>query len=124
VLAIDASVDMVRLAQARLGDRADVWCQDVLDPDLDLAEPVDAIISTAALHWVTDRDRMWGQLARALRPGGTLEVQCGGVGNIARVRAVIEAVARASAPELVDGSPWEFATPQDTELRRRGPAER
>jgi hypothetical protein len=49
VLAIDASVDMVRLAQARLGDRADVWCQDVLDPDLDLAEPVDAIISTAAI---------------------------------------------------------------------------
>src|SRR4051812_41614640 len=45
VLALDASEDMVVLARRRLGDRAEVWCQDVLD--LDLADPVDAIVSTA-----------------------------------------------------------------------------
>ena len=73
VLAIDASADMVVLARRRLGDRAEVWCQDVLDLDLD--EPVDAIVSTATLHWVTDHDRLWARLARALRPGGVLEVQ-------------------------------------------------
>ena len=82
VLAIDASADMVALARRRLGDRAQVWCQDVLDLDLD--EPVDAIVSTATLHWVTDHDRLWARLARALRPGGVLEVQCGGEGNIER----------------------------------------
>jgi trans-aconitate 2-methyltransferase len=48
VLALDASADMAELARRRLGDRARVWCQDVLDLDLD--EPVDAIVSTAALH--------------------------------------------------------------------------
>jgi len=48
VLAMDASADMVDLARQRLGDHAEVWCQDVLD--LELAEPVDAIISTATLH--------------------------------------------------------------------------
>ena len=31
VLAVDASQAMVALARARLGDRAQVWCQDVLD---------------------------------------------------------------------------------------------
>src|SRR2546423_1321990 len=49
VLAFDASPEMVELARRRLGDRAHVWCQDVLELDLD--QPVDAIVSTAVLHW-------------------------------------------------------------------------
>jgi trans-aconitate 2-methyltransferase len=106
---------MVALARTRLGDRAAVWCQDVLDLDLDRA--VDAIVSTATLHWVPDHDRLWARLARALRPGGVLEVQCGGQGNIDRVRDVIEAVARDAAPELVGWSPWVFAGPEETEAR-------
>src|SRR5262245_31131878 len=56
VLAIDASPDMVDLARRRLGERARVWRQDVLDLELD--EPVDAIVSTATFHWVTDHDRL------------------------------------------------------------------
>jgi trans-aconitate 2-methyltransferase len=115
VLAMDASADMVALARRRLGDRVDVWCQDVLDLDLD--RPVDAIVSTATLHWVADHDRLWTRLAGALRPGGRLEVQCGGRGNIDGVREVIDAVAREAAPELVDWSPWVFAGPQETERR-------
>jgi len=117
VLALDGSSDMVALARRRLGGRAEVWCQDVLDLDLD--EPVDAIVSTATLHWVTDHDRLWSRLAGALRPGGVLEIQCGGEGNIDRVRDVIDAVARDSAPELVDWSPWIFSGPQETDRRLR-----
>jgi trans-aconitate 2-methyltransferase len=117
VLAIDASADMVALARSRLGDRAEVWCEDVLE--LDLAEPVDAVVSTATLHWVSDHDRLFSRLARALRPGGVLEIQCGGEGNIDGVREVIEAVARDASPELVGFSPWVFAGPQETELRLR-----
>jgi trans-aconitate 2-methyltransferase len=117
VLALDASSDMVALARRRLGDRAQVWCQDALDLDLD--EPVDAVLSTATLHWVADHRRLWGRLAGALRPGGMLEIQCGGEGNINDVREVIDAVARESAPELVNWSPWVFAGPQKTEERLR-----
>jgi trans-aconitate 2-methyltransferase len=117
VLGLDASPDMVELARQRLGDRARLWCQDVLDLDLD--DPVDAIVSTAALHWVPDHDRLWARLAQALRPGGMLEVQCGGEGNIARVRVVIEDVARELAPEVAGWSPWVFAGPQETERRLR-----
>ena len=75
VLAIDASADMVELAHGGSAIAREVWCQDVLDLEVD--EPVDAIFSTATLHWVTDHDRLWARLARALRPGGVLEVQCG-----------------------------------------------
>jgi trans-aconitate 2-methyltransferase len=117
VLAIDACEDMVALARSRLDDRAQVWCQDVVDRQL--AEPVDVIVSTAALHWVTDHDRMWARLADALRSGGILEAQCGGEGNIARVRDVIANVARDAFPELVGWSPWVFASPEETELRVR-----
>ena len=117
VLAIDQSAETVALARERLGGRAEVWRQDVLD--LDLAQPADAIISTATLHWVPDHDRLWPRLARALRPGGLLEVQCGGKGNIDRVRRVIDAVAREMAPELVGWSPWCFAEPEDTKQRLR-----
>jgi trans-aconitate 2-methyltransferase len=117
VLAFDASEEMVALARRRLGDRARVWCQDVLDLELD--EPVDAIVSTAALHWVPDHDRLWRRLANALKPAGVLEVQCGGKGNIDGVRTVIDAVAPDLAPELVGWSPWVFAGPEETERRLR-----
>jgi trans-aconitate 2-methyltransferase len=117
VLAMDASADMVELARQRLGDRAEVWCQDALE--LDLNESVDAIVSTAALHWVGEHDRLWRRLARALLPGGRLEIQCGGHGNIDGVREVIDAVARDIAPELVGWSPWVFAGPEETETRLR-----
>src|SRR5439155_23505 len=99
------------------GERAQVWCQNVLDLDLDA--PVDVIFSTATLHWVRDHERLWPQLARALRPGGALEVQCGGAGNLARVRKEIEAVQQHLAPELAGWLPWEFATPEETEGRLR-----
>jgi trans-aconitate 2-methyltransferase len=115
VLAIDASSEMVALARERLGDRARVWCEDALALTVD--EPVDAVFSTAALHWVRDHERLWRRLAVAMRPGGALEVQCGGEGNVARVSEVIEEVARELAPELVGWSPWEFAGPQETERR-------
>ncbi|HEY7836271.1 MAG TPA: methyltransferase domain-containing protein [Solirubrobacteraceae bacterium] len=115
VLAIDASEEMVSLARARLGERAEVWRSDVLD--LDLEEEVDAVFSTATLHWVEDHDALWPVLARALRPGGRLEAQCGGEGNIERVRETIDAAAASGAPELEGFSPWTFAGPEETERR-------
>jgi trans-aconitate 2-methyltransferase len=117
VLALDASPDMVELARKRLGDRARVWCEDVLDLALD--EPVDAIVSTATFHWVTDHDRLWAVVARALRPGGRLEAQCGGEGNVRAVCESVDAVVRELAPELDGWSPWMFAGPQETERRLR-----
>lgn len=115
VLAIDASQAMVDLAAARLGDRARVWRSDVLD--LELEEPVDAVVSTAALHWVPDHDLLWRRLAAALRPGGRLEVQCGGRGNIAAVQEAVAEVAAEAEPVLAGWSPWTFAGPEETEER-------
>jgi trans-aconitate 2-methyltransferase len=68
---------------------------------------------------VTDHERLWRVLARALRPGGRLEVQCGGEGNIARVREAIDRAAAELAPELLGFCPWEFASPELTARRLR-----
>jgi len=115
VIGVDASREMVALARARLGARAEILCQDALA--LDVGEPVDAIVSTAALHWVPSHELLWSRLAGALAPGGVIEVQCGGAGNIARVREAIDAAAQEQAPELAGFSPWEFASPEQTRER-------
>jgi len=114
VIALDASPSMVEAARARLGrfgERVRYVVADLAEPlPLDTAT-VDAVLSTAALHWVRNHDTLYGHLAAPLRPGGRLVAQCGGAGNIARVQAVLARIG--------DGwtGPWTFATPEETRAR-------
>ncbi|HEV2811718.1 MAG TPA: methyltransferase domain-containing protein [Solirubrobacteraceae bacterium] len=107
VIGVDADAAMVDKARERLGDRARVERQDLLELELD--ETVDAIFSCAVFHWITDHERLFERLRAALRPGGRLVAQCGGHGNIAKVVAAV--------PDRT--SPWLYATPEDTERRLR-----
>lgn len=94
VVAFDASAAMIETARTRLaafGDRVEYVVADLGRP-LPLAEPVDAILSTATFHWVPDHDALFTNLAAVLRPGGRLVAQCGGVGNIASVRRVLSTI--------------------------------
>jgi len=105
VLAVDADAAMVAQARERLGERARVEQQDLLELTVD--EPVDAVFSTATFHWIPDHDTLFARLHGALKPGGRLVAQCGGHGNIAKVRAI-------SGP-----GPWLYATAEETEARLR-----
>ena len=85
VIALDVSPAMLAEAAARLarfGERVTLVEADLNRP-LPVAEPVDAILSTATFHWVLDQEALPGHLAAALRPGGQLVAQCGGEGNCA-----------------------------------------
>jgi trans-aconitate 2-methyltransferase len=84
VLAIDGSRAMVEAARRRFAGepRVRVERQDLLS--LDVEERVDLIFSTATFHWIWDHDRLFENLARAIKPGGRLVAQCGGEGNISR----------------------------------------
>ena len=84
VLAIDGSLAMVEAARRRFAGepRVRVEHQDLLS--LEVEESVDLIFSTATFHWISDHDRLFENLARALKPGGGLVAQCGGEGNISR----------------------------------------
>ena len=92
VIAIDGSPAMIERARARLGDeRVEYHVADLLEP-LPVAEPVDAILSTATFHWIDDHARLFTNLAAAMRPGAQLEAQCGGAGNIASVIAAVRSL--------------------------------
>jgi trans-aconitate 2-methyltransferase len=121
VVALDASPAMVDEARRRLSGargRVTFVVADLLQP-LPIAPPVDAILSTATFHWVTDHERLFRHLAAVLRPGGRLVAQCGGAGNIATVleAATAEGGDRlGGAGDLESGwqGPWLFATPEAT----------
>lgn len=94
VVALDGSAAMIDAARERLapfGPRVEYLVTDLGLP-LPLAQPVDAILSTATFHWVPDHDALFANLAAVLRPGGWLVAQCGGVGNIASIQRVLAAI--------------------------------
>lgn len=118
VIAVDASPSMVDAARERLGPEADVRRLDLLELELD--EPIDAILSTATFHWIADHSRLFARLRGALRPGGRLVAQCGGEGNINELRGRANSIL-AHVPyveHFVDWRPpWNYATPDVTRER-------
>lgn len=118
VIAVDASPSMVQQAHRRLGSRVEIHQMDLLE--LELARPVDAILSTATFHWVLDHDALFRRLHGVLRPGGQLVAQCGGEGNIDGLRGVAKAVLELEpyAQYFRDWqSPWYYAAPEPTRER-------
>jgi trans-aconitate 2-methyltransferase len=90
-VALDGSPAMIEAARGRLArfaGRVEFVVADLGRP-LPIAEPVDAVLSTATFHWVPDHDAVFRHLAAILRPGGQLVAQFGGEGNIASVRAAL-----------------------------------
>jgi trans-aconitate 2-methyltransferase len=113
VVALDGSSSMIDAARerlARFGDRIQYVVADLGRP-LPIEGEVDAVLSTAALHWVPDHDALFANLAAVTRPGGWLVAQCGGAGNVARVMAALASIG--------DGwlGPAHFETPMATTRR-------
>ena len=95
VIALDGSEAMIAAARERLssyGGQVSYVCTDLLaltPESLRGRAPVDAVLSTATFHWVTDHDDLFRRIAGVLRPGGQLVAQCGGAGNIANLIATV-----------------------------------
>ena len=112
VYAVDSSPDMIANLQRTLAERGEtrVTAQVASLTDFTLPEQVDAVFSNAVFHWIPDDDGLFGSLARATRPGGRLRAQCGGHGNIARLREATHAVEQ--RPEYAS------YFPEDSEFRK------
>jgi trans-aconitate methyltransferase len=110
VLALDSDPAMVAATRRRLGDDR------VLLADghaFTLDEPVHAVFSNAALHWMPRPAEVIGRVRAALRPGGRFVAELGGAGNIAAIlEALGTAMAEAGLPE--PASPWYFPTRPST----------
>lgn len=121
LLAVDGSESMIAKARERLGGDVTYLVADL--SELEIAEPVDLIFSTATFHWITDHDRLFAHLHAALRSGGRLVAQCGGKGNVAKhATAIATAMARPQFAPYFEGmeAMWNFASPEETEARLRG----
>lgn len=119
VIALDQSANMLEEAGAHLTPRfgARVELRQANLATLDLDKVADAIFSTATFHWITDHDRLFANLYRALRPGGWLVAQCGGGPNIAALNAEARRLMREEpfAAHFGDWTgPWLFAGPEET----------
>jgi trans-aconitate 2-methyltransferase len=124
VIAVDGSASMAQAARERLGDsaapggRVEIRVLDLLD--LELSEPVDAVLSTATFHWIFDHSLLFRRLHAALRPRGRLVAQCGGEGNIDGLRGKV-APLLARDPYAAHFSdwqpPWNYAGPEQTRRR-------
>jgi trans-aconitate 2-methyltransferase len=93
VVGVDGSPSMIEHARetlAEFGDRVELRVGDLVE--LELAEPVDAIFSNATFHWILNHERLFARLFAALRPGGVLEAQCGGKGNVEEWQRVLESL--------------------------------
>ena len=80
--------------------------------DLPYDRELDGIFSTASFHWVLDHDHLFRNLHRALKPGGWLVAQCGGLKNIARLLARAQRLMESPAyAQYFAGyeSPWEYS---------------
>jgi trans-aconitate 2-methyltransferase len=119
VYAVDGSPSMVDKAKETLDrERTTAWVSDLVE--LEVPEPVDAILSTATFHWIPDHPRLFERLFAALKPGGRLVAQCGGAGNVDNFHGHLGGAAELPPfASYFEGmrEPWNFATPAQTAQR-------
>lgn len=122
VIAVDGSAAMVEKVGEVLRPGDESFVSDLTA--LELPEPVDAITSSAVFHWIPDHDALFARMRAALKPGGRIEAQCGGKGNIDDFRRVsAEVVAREPYAAHLRAAgfeePWFYADAEETEERLR-----
>ena len=86
------------ISRQDFGSRLHLLACDLLH--LPFRRAFDAVVSTAAFHWVLDHDRLFRNLHDVLVPGGWLEAQCGGGPNITRLRDRANALAATPSSRL------------------------
>jgi trans-aconitate 2-methyltransferase len=120
VVAVDGSPSMVEEVREVLRPGDEALIADLTE--LELAQEVDAAFSSAVFHWILDHDALFRRLHAVLKPGGRIAAQCGGAGNIERLRAnSAEVASREPYAEHFEGfsEPWNYAGAEETEARLR-----
>ena len=118
VIGTDSSPSMLAKARETLGESVELIESDLTE--LRLESPVDVVFSNATFHWVQDHNALFARMFEALKPGGRIEAQCGGEGNIAELERELESLGgdERFAPYLrTERRAWNYASVGDTVLR-------
>jgi trans-aconitate methyltransferase len=108
VVAVDASGEQVAAARAR---RLDARVAD--GQALAFRAEFDAVFSNAALHWMTEPDRVIAGAWRALRPGGRFVAEFGGEGCVARIVAALDRALEGRGIDPGTVERWFFPGPEE-----------
>lgn len=117
VLGIDASQGMIDAALPKARSNLHFRKMDI--NDLDFENQFDIVFSNAALHWVTDHQRLLHNAYQALRVGGRIRFQFAADGNCTNFFTVVrEAMASAKFQIYFAGFKWPWYMPAVDEYRR------
>ena len=108
VIGVDSSPGMVESSKSR---GIEAYVQD--GHNLNYHHTFDAVFSNAALHWLTQPEKVIEGVHAALKPKGRFVAELGGHGNIA---ALLKAMAEVFAENKDFGEfihPWFFPSPKD-----------
>ena len=108
VLGVDGSPQMIAAAKA-LGLDARVMDGQALE----FNEEFDAVFSNAALHWMTEPDKVITGVWRALKPGGRFVGEFGGKGNVAIIVSALHDALRKRAMDPTTINPWYFPSSEE-----------
>ncbi len=103
VLGVDMSDDLLSAARGRgLSVRSGDG------QALDFSAEFDAVFSNAALHWMSQAEKVIDGVFRALKPGGRFVAEFGGHGNVAAIVTAMRAVGERRGGEPSLAGPWFF----------------
>ncbi len=108
VLGVDASAEMVAVAQQR-----GVTARVIDGHQLPFDKEFDAVFSNAALHWMLDPQTVLAGVKRALKPGGRFVAEFGGHGNVAAICTALIASLQFRGISSRGRHPWYFPTPEE-----------
>lgn len=108
VVGVDSSPEQIAAARKRSLDAH------VIDGNaLAFESEFDAVFSNAALHWMLDPDAVIDGVWRALVPNGRFVGEMGGAGNVAAIKAAVEAALDRRGLDGRAYDPWFFPTVED-----------
>jgi trans-aconitate methyltransferase len=103
VIGVDASQEMVEAARAK-GVHAMVENAE----HLDFHEEFDAVMSNAALHWMSDQYGVVRGVWNALKPGGRFAAECGGEGCVRIIREGMKIALIKRNIDYKARNPWKY----------------
>ncbi|AFZ11166.1 Methyltransferase type 11 [Crinalium epipsammum PCC 9333] len=120
VMGIDSSAAMITKAEANYPTIPFA----VADArNFQVAQPLDAVFSNAALHWVKEADAVISCIRQALKPGGRFVAEFGGKGNIYAIASTLFSILESTGSTTLESlNPWYFPSIGDyaTRLEKQG----
>jgi trans-aconitate methyltransferase len=109
VVGLDSSADMIR--EARESNPQPTYVNESIT-EYRSADPFDAVLSNAALHWVQEPDQALQSIYQNLKSGGRFVAEMGVQGNVEAIRQALHEELSAIGYNPSDLDPWYFPEPK------------